>query len=76
MTQPSYEDRWDIPDDVQRRFDQLCNENGWTSEEVMTHLMLYAIKTDIGLAEPLYRQRSARRRDPFWFREHSYFAAE
>jgi hypothetical protein len=72
----TYEDNWIVPPDVQRRFEQMCLEYGWSTAEVMTLLLLYAIKQDAQLAEPLHRQRSARRRDPDWYKEHTYFQSE
>jgi hypothetical protein len=76
MGQPSYEQNWEVPPDVRRRLEQMCLEYGWTFAEVQTYLYLYAIKQDAQLAEPLHRQRSARRRNPEWFKDHLYFAAE
>jgi len=72
---PTYEENWEVPPDVQRRFEQLCSENGWTLAEVTTHLMLYAIKEDINLAERLHIQRGNRKRDPKWYETYSWFGS-
>jgi hypothetical protein len=48
----------EVPTDLQEYFKDFCRINDWTEAEVLTHLMLYALKQDVNLAIPLHSQRT------------------
>jgi hypothetical protein len=59
----------EIPKDVSKAFSDFCKMHDWTEQEVLTHLMLYAIKQGVDLAPKLHTQRSRLRKNPKWLKE-------
>jgi hypothetical protein len=47
-----------VPPALEQRFKDFCKMHDWTEAEVLTHLMLYALKQDVDLAIPLHSQRT------------------
>jgi hypothetical protein len=48
----------EVPLELQEAFKDFCKMHDWTEAEVLTHLMLYALKQDVDLAIPLHSQRT------------------
>lgn len=46
-----------VPPALEQAFKDMCRSHDWTEAEVLTHLMLYALKQDVDLAIPLHSQR-------------------
>lgn len=62
-----------IPPEVQQAFSTFCRTNGWTEAEILTLLMLSAIKEDTDLVTKVLRQRYSRRQAVRWFTELPYW---
>ena len=62
-----------VPDEVLEAFENFCKENGWTTAEVNTLVMLQCLQTGSDLVVDVLKQRQLRQKHIKWFERLSYW---
>ena len=58
------------PPELVAAFREMCRENEWTTEEVLEHLLEYAVEQDYHLALDIHKLRRRKYRNEKWEHPH------
>lgn len=55
-----------LPKELLKAFKDMCRENEWTEDEVLEHLLQWAIAQDYKLAFPIHKFRIRKEKGIVW----------